>query len=205
MALEPYHKVPEHLQPEDFVECRGTNAKLSANYTTKFAKTFWKAITPSNRVISAAALQVVKDQMTVEEQKEIWPSLVVRQISLSSAEAKTPEAIEARDKEIAGHRKRGTWDESTVREFRDLMRDPTKKEVMSGRVFGILGNKNDELPESEQSLKYRAVFQGSNIRTKTGISAIELFEEVSNAPASFTAVRCALAAAVLRKLSVSVR
>ena len=49
------------------------------------------------------------------------------------------------------------------------------------------------------------MFQGSNIRTKTGISAIELFEEVSNAPASFTGIRCGLAAAVLKKLRVSIR
>ena len=76
---------------------------------------------------------------------------------------------------------------------------------MCGRVFGILGNKNDECPIEEQLLKYRAVFQGSNIRTKTGISAIDLFEEVSNAPASLTAIRCALAAAVLRGLTVTVR
>ena len=76
---------------------------------------------------------------------------------------------------------------------------------MAGRVFGILGNKNDHLAEDEQSMKYRAVFQGNNIKTKTGILAIDLSEECSNAPASFVAIRCALAVAALKGYDVTVR
>ena len=147
----------------------------------------------------------VHSQLLVEEKEEMWPSLVVRQIGLKTPEGKSPKAIAARDKELSGHRRRGTWDESTVTEYRDLMRDKSQAEIMCGRVFGILGNKHDECPVEEQELKFRAVFQGNNIRTKTGISAIDLFEEVSSAPASFTAIRCALAASVLKKLVVSVR
>ena len=200
--LKKFEKLPDDAK---FTECKGQKAKDSARYTKVFAKSFWKAIVPQKRVISAAALQRAVENYTIAAEEEIWPSLVVRQIALSSAEAKTPAAKAAFDKELSGHRRRGTWDESTVREFSDLMRDPTKKEVMHGRIFGILGNKNDECDASLQEMKYRSVFQGSNIRTKTGVSAIDLFEEVSSAPASFTAIRCALAAAVLRGLVVSVR
>ena len=53
-------------------------------------------------------------------------------------------------------------------------------------------------------MKFRAVFQGSNVRTKTGTAAVNLYEEVSNNPASFVAIRCALALAILTKLSASV-
>ena len=204
-ALQPLSKVPDSLGKDDFVQCNGQKAKDSANYTALLAKTFWNSIVPKKRVISASALQRVHAQMIVQEHEELWPSLVVRQIGLKTPEGKSAPAIAAREKELAGHRRRGTWDESTVTEYRDLMRDSTKKEIMCGRVFGILGNKNDECDLDQQAMKYRAVFQGSNIRTKTGISAIDLFEEVSSAPASFTAIRCALAAAVLRKLTVTVR
>ena len=48
-------------------------------------------------------------------------------------------------------------------------------------------------------------FQGSSIRTKTGTSVADLFEEVSNAPASFAAARAALGVAALRGLRASLR
>ena len=106
-------------------------------------------------------IQGIKGYIEVDEQQPLWPSLVTRQISLKSEEAKSPKAIAAQEKELAGHRRRGTWDEDSVTEFIDLMKDPTRKEIMMGRIFGILGNKNDQSPEEEQELKYRAVFQGS--------------------------------------------
>ena len=37
------------------------------------------------------------------------------------------------------------------------------------------------------------------------MSAVDLFEEVSNAPASFTSIRCALATSILKKFDVEVR
>ena len=49
--------------------------------------------------------------------------------------------MEAIDKELAGHRERQTWSETEVREYKDLMRDPSIPEVMLGRVVGILGEK----------------------------------------------------------------
>ena len=197
--------MPEDIPPEAFADCRGKIAKESAHYTPLLAKTFWKAITPTTRTISAVGLQRASAKLLVDEKghEAVWKSLVVRQTGLKTPEGKSPKALAARDKALAGHRRRGTWDESTVTEFRDLMRDHTQKEIMCGRVFGILGNKHDECDEDEHEMKFRAVFQGSNIRTKTGVSAIDLLEGVSSAPASFTAIRCGLAAAVLRKLIVS--
>ena len=111
-------------------------------------------------------------------------------------------------KELDGHNSKGTWDLSSVREFADLMKDPVYPEALVGRVFGILGIKNAERQSTMQAdleWKYRSVFQGNNIRTKSGVAAHELFDEVSNAPASFTAARCALAAAALLRKSATVR
>ena len=74
------------------------------------------------------------------------------------------------------------------------------KECVLGRVFQILGTKGEELGKSEQQGKARIVFQGSNVRTKTGTTAADLYEESSNAPASFAAPRCGLAVASLKGL-----
>ena len=76
---------------------------------------------------------------------------------------------------------------------------------MVGRGLGILGVKSAELTPAEIIWKYRAVFQGSDIMTKSGISAAGLFQEISNAPASFTGVRTLLAIAVLLGFDVTVR
>ena len=54
-------------------------------------------------------------------------------------------------------------------------------------------------------MKYRALFQRNNIKTKIGIFAVDLFEECSNALTSFTAIRSALAATALRGLDVTIR
>ncbi|CAK0869318.1 unnamed protein product [Prorocentrum cordatum] len=42
--------------------------------------------------------------------------------------------------------------------------DRSKKEIMRGRVCGSFGNKHDECSAEEQDMKFRVVFQGSNIR-----------------------------------------
>eukprot|EP00959_Pyramimonas_sp_CCMP1952_P010516 220382-Pyramimonas_sp.AAC.1 len=77
---------------------------------------------------------------------------------------------------------------------------------MTGRIFGILGETNAEAERAEdRRMKFRAVFQGSNIRTKTGTAAVNLYEEVSNSQASFVAIRCTMAVAILKRLSITVR
>eukprot|EP00974_Lingulodinium_polyedra_P040097 3848673-Lingulodinium_polyedra.AAC.1 len=101
-----------------------------------------------------------------------YSAFVTRKIPLKSEEAKSEKAQAAIDKELTGHRTRKTWDESTVREYKELMRDDTKAEVMTGRVFGLLGETNSEAErEEDRRMKFRAVFQGSNVRTKTGTAA----------------------------------
>ena len=76
---------------------------------------------------------------------------------------------------------------------------------MFGRVFFILGINNEELDDDQKIWKARCVFQGSNVRTKTGTSAADLFEETSNAPVSFAATRAALGVAAMRGFNASLR
>ena len=65
--------------------------------------------------------------------------------------------------------------------------------------------KGEELSPDEQVWKGRIVFQGSNIRIKSGVQAQELFEDVSNAPASFAAARAGLAVGALHGFRASLR
>jgi hypothetical protein len=136
----------------------------------------------------------------------LWCALVTRIVNLSSIEAKCDGARAALDKERDGLMKANTFDMNNPREYSDLMRDNKIDEAMFGRVFMILGKKNAEMDErDEQTWKARAVFQGGNIRTKSGADPADSFREVANAPASIVAARAALATAVLRQLRVSFR
>ena len=47
-----------------------------------------------------------------------------------------------------------------------MLRNPKIPEAMFGRVFSILGIKNEELGDDQKVWKARCVFQGSNVRTK---------------------------------------
>ena len=76
---------------------------------------------------------------------------------------------------------------------------------MFGTVFFILGIKNEELGDDQKVWKARCVFQGSNVRTKTGTSVADLFGETSNAPASFAATRAALGVAAMKGFNASLR
>ena len=79
------------------------------------------------------------------------------------------------------------WDVDDVYSLKDLLNHKDIPEAMLGRVFSILGVKNEELGKAVKAWKARCVFQGSNVRTKTGTSAADLFDETSNAPTSFAA------------------
>ena len=76
---------------------------------------------------------------------------------------------------------------------------------MLGRAFAIFGIKGDELGEELKPWKARIVFQGSNVRTKTCTSAADLFEELSNARASFVAAQAAWAVAANKCFSTTLR
>ena len=76
---------------------------------------------------------------------------------------------------------------------------------MLGRIFSIMGVKNEELGEAVKAWKARCVFQGSNIRETIGTSVAYLFEETRNAPVSFAAARAALGVAALKGYHASLR
>ena len=135
----------------------------------------------------------------------LWCALVAHVVNLGSTEAKCDGAGAALDKERNGIMDLGTFDMEHPRVYGDLMRDSKIDEAMFGRVIPILGNKTEMDDDSQHDWKACAVFQGNNIRTKTGTDLAELFREVANAPASIVATRVALATVVLRKLRVSFR
>ena len=89
------------------------------------------------------------------------------------------------------------WDTEDVHSLKDVLNNTLIPEAMLG--------KNEELVEDLKVWKARCVFQGSNVRNKTGTSAADLFEETSNAPASFAAARVALGVAALRGFTASLR
>ena len=126
-------------------------------------------------------------------------------IKPKSAEAQCEGAKNALKKELDSLRTKQVWDVDDVYSLQDLLKDPAISEAMLGRVFAILGIKGEELEKYKQQWKARIVFQGSNVRTKTGTSATDLYEEVSNAPASFAAARAALGAAAWKGFDATVR
>ena len=213
--------VPADIPPESLEPTMSSFATLSAYYTPEFAKIFWNAIAPpppSAAVISATEFQpAVADALDSKllgrssnrcldaPRTPFWCSLVTRQVTVNSEEGRSDKAAKAIEKERKGHEHKGSWDFSTVREYADWMADPKVLEAIIGRVFITLGVKNDELTDEEKSMKARAVFQGNNIRSKTGISPWDIFGDTSNAPASLLAARCGIAVAMLRRWSASLR
>ncbi len=61
----------------------------------------------------------------------------------------------------------GVWDERLVREWRSVRREATSigEKANVGLVFGIVVEKNHELPETDPARKYkgRALVQGNNV------------------------------------------
>ena len=55
-----------------------------------------------------------------------------------------------------------------------------------------------QLVDGPIQFKCRGVFQGNNVRVKSGRPPHEVFDEISNSPASLVAVRCAMAVAMLK-------
>ncbi len=80
-----------------------------------------------------------------------------------------------------------------MREWRHVRREAQGKDfkVNVGLVFGVVVEKNHELPESDPARKYTgcAVFQGNNVRDEDGNWAI--FKELGSSLATMEAARCA--------------
>ena len=89
--------------------------------------------------------------------------------------------------------KAGVWDETLVQAWRHVRNDARLRDEKAnvGLVFGIVVEKNHELPEADPARKYkgRAVFQGNNVRDEDGNWAI--FQELGSSPATMEAARCA--------------
>ena len=87
----------------------------------------------------------------------------------------------------------GVWDEDDVREWASVRRNAQIKNEKAnvGLVFGIVVEKNHELPEHDPKRKYkgRAVFQGNNVWDEEGNWAV--FQELGSCPATMEAARCA--------------
>ena len=89
--------------------------------------------------------------------------------------------------------KQGCWDEDGVREWQDVRREAKRDGVKNhiGSVFGIIVEKNAELPVDDPKRKYkgRAVFAGDNVRDEVGQWAI--FQDLGSCPATMEAARTA--------------
>ena len=132
---------------------------------------------------------------------------MTRVVQKGSKEADCDGARKAIKAELGKMAKRGVWDTNDVYSLRDLYKTPKFSECMLGKVFQILGVKGAELQDGdpEKIWKARIVFQGSNVHTKSGTAAHELYKEISNAPASFAAARTALAVASMKGFAASLR
>ena len=82
---------------------------------------------------------------------------------------------------------------------------PKSQKRCSAASSQSLAAKHAELGDDQKVWKARCVFQGSNVRAKTGTSAFDLFEETSNAPASFAATRAASGVAAMRGFNAFLR
>ena len=135
----------------------------------------------------------------------IWCALVTRVAKPNSPEAQCLGADAAMKKELHNMNSKKVWDVDDVYSLDDLLKDKKISQAMLGCAFAILGIRGEEPVDGLKSWKARIVFQGSNVRTKTGTSAADIFEEVSSAPASFAAARAALAVAALKGFSATLR
>ena len=88
---------------------------------------------------------------------------------------------------------RGCWDESAVREWHDVKREAKRKgeKAHIGSLFGIIVEKNAELPVDDPRRKYkgRAVFAGDRVRDEAGQWTI--FQDLGSCPATMEAARAA--------------
>ena len=204
----------KHEDSKTFVVCKSRYAKESAHYPEQMANMIWRARAQrDDRQVAAVSAASPVEQLYFAEHRErdlpprqpLWCSLVTRVVKPKSSEAQCEGAKQAVKAELDNMNAKKVWDTDDVYSLTDLLQDPKISEAMLGRAFTILGVKGEELDDTLKKWKARIVFQGSNIRTKTGTSAADLFEEVSNAPASFAASRAALGVGVLKGFRASLR
>jgi hypothetical protein len=201
-----------------FVQAEGKLTNQTAAYPPEMVQRVWRGLQLDLRqkmdpdlIDGRCLLAGVVNNSGVHEVKEtypdrpLWCAVVTRIVGMNSHEAKCKAAQDAISKERDGIMGRGTFGMAHPIEIEELYKKSAVKEAMMGRVFCILGKRNCEMAEDQQSWKARAVFQGNNIRTKSGVDAAQLFQEVANALASFCASRCTLAVAALKGFDVTFR
>ena len=139
-----------------------------------------------------------------------WLALVVRQIHPWQAEFRSEGCKAALNSELTKLRQKGVWDESTVKEWSQVVADAagTNDIPMLGDLFAIMGQKNSELGIAagpEAPYKARIVFGGHNIRTASGQPAHTLFQEVATTPSTMASARTALGIGALRGNRATIR
>ena len=103
------------------------------------------------------------------------------------------QALAALKKEWDRLRAIGTWDESKVREWKDvrLEADRSGQDVHIAPIFDICVEKNSELAEDNPQRKYkgRVVLGGNNVKDQNWEAA--MFQEMSSCPTTMEAAKAA--------------
>ena len=121
------------------------------------------------------------------------PACVARPVSkkeiAENLVLKSGSCKEALDKEWNRLRNKKVWDEGSVRTWKDVIHSARrdKRTIHLGRMFGIMVEKNHELPKDDpnRKYKYRVVFQGNNVFDQDYEAAI--FQDLGSSPASMEA------------------
>ena len=106
---------------------------------------------------------------------------------------KIPKAMAEMKKEWDRLRNMGTWDDYTVRGWKEVAREArlANQEVHFGYLLGLCFEKGSELPEGhpDRNFEGRVVFDGSDVRDQD--KNIALFQELSSSPATMQASKAA--------------
>ena len=117
-----------------------------------------------------------------------------------------PKAFAALEKEWKKLRDLGCWDQTRVREWRDVAAEAKREgtKVHVGRIFDICVEKNHELAEDDPNRKFkgRVVFEGCHVRDES--NAWALFSEITSCPATMAAGKVADAYGLLPGNSLEV-
>jgi len=105
--------------------------------------------------------------------------------------ARNPAALAAKKKEWDNVVEREVWRFSTVTEWKSVARKAREagETVNLGRLFGIMVDKNSELPDSDprKKFKYRVVFGGNNVIDQSYEAAT--FQDLGSSPSNMAAGR----------------
>ena len=154
----------------------------------------WKDILSDN-LIPKLPCKPSKEGHREKNPRNRWmlPALVARPVPKKGIAMnpvlKSGSCKDALDKEWTRLREKGVWDETSVKNWKDVARQARidKRIIHMGRVFGIMVEKNHELDKDDKNrkFKYRVVFQGNNVCIQDYESAI--FQDLGSSPASMEA------------------